>query len=259
MQNLVVKNVNVLGDMIMAAKDPEGNIWAGINYFCNALGMSRGQRNRQVQNAQKDEVLKKGCTRLEAGVFDPTNEAIAIRIDFIPLWLAKISITDKTRKENPELADKLLEYQLRAKDILAEAFFQKKRDYPMTIPEQIQLLAQGNVELNKRIDDIQTEFETLKMDLPILPIEAEKITEAVKRKGTLVLGGKESNAYNSRSIRQKIYSNIHSNLRYQFQVKSYKAIKRSQVEQAVKIIGEYKPPVFLKNEIDTENAQQRFF
>ena len=90
-------------------------------------------------------------------------------------------------------------------------------------------------------------------------LSMQKITEAVKRKGTLVLGGKESNAYNSRSIRQKVYSNIHSNLRYQFQVKSYKAIKRSQVEQAVKIIGEYKPPVFLKNEIDTENAQQRFF
>ena len=121
------------------------------------------------------------------------------------------------------------------------------------------VIQREDYKLNKRIDDIQTEFETLKMDLPILPIEAEKITEAVKRKGTLVLGGKESNAYNSRSIRQKIYSNIHSNLRYQFQVKSYKAIKRSQVEQAVKIIGEYKPPVFLKNEIDTENAQQRFF
>ena len=148
------------------------------------------------------------------------------------------------------------QYFLKVEDKLKETV---RHPVPMTIPEQIQLLAQGNVELNKRIDDIQTEFETLKMDLPILPIEAEKITEAVKRKGTLVLGGKESNAYNSRSIRQKIYSNIHSNLRYQFQVKSYKAIKRSQVEQAVKIIGEYKPPVFLKNEIDTENAQQRFF
>ena len=148
------------------------------------------------------------------------------------------------------------QYFLKVEDKLKESI---RHPVPMTIPEQIQLLAQGNVELNKRIDDIQTEFETLKMDLPILPIEAEKITEAVKRKGTLVLGGKESNAYNSRSVRQKVYSNIHSNLRYQFQVKSYKAIKRSQVEQAVKIIGEYKPPVFLKNEIDTENAQQRFF
>ena len=148
------------------------------------------------------------------------------------------------------------QYFLKVEDKLKESV---RHPVPMTIPEQIQLLAQGNVELNKRIDDIQTEFETLKMDLPILPIEAEKITEAVKRKGTLVLGGKESNAYNNRSIRQKVYSNIHSNLRYQFQVKSYKAIKRSQVEQAVKVIGEYKPPVFLKNEIDTENAQQRFF
>lgn len=148
------------------------------------------------------------------------------------------------------------QYFLKVEDKLKESV---RHPVPMTIPEQIQLLAQGNVELNKRMDDIQTEFETLKMDLPILPIEAEKITEAVKRKGTLVLGGKESNAYNSRSIRQKVYSNIHSNLRYQFQVKSYKAIKRSQVEQAVKIIGEYRPPIFLKSEIDTENAQERMF
>lgn len=163
----------------------------------------------------------------------------------------KLSMQSKSAK-----GEQARQYFLKVEDKLKETV---RHPVPMTIPEQIQLLAQGNVELNKRIDDIQTEFETLKMDLPILPIEAEKITEAVKRKGTLVLGGKESNAYNSRSIRQKIYSNIHSNLRYQFQVKSYKAIKRSQVEQAVKIIGEYKPPVFLKNEIDTENAQQRFF
>ena len=163
----------------------------------------------------------------------------------------KLSMQSKSSK-----GEQARQYFLKVEDKLKETV---RHPVPMTIPEQIQLLAQGNVELNKRIDDIQTEFETLKMDLPILPIEAEKITEAVKRKGTLVLGGKESNAYNSRSIRQKVYSNIHSNLRYQFQVKSYKAIKRSQVEQAVKIIGEYKPPVFLKNEIDTENAQQRFF
>lgn len=163
----------------------------------------------------------------------------------------KLSMQSKSAK-----GEQARQYFLKVEDKLKETV---RHPVPMTIPEQIQLLAQGNVELNKRIDDIQTEFETLKMDLPILPIEAEKITEAVKRKGTLVLGGKESNAYNSRSIRQKVYSNIHSNLRYQFQVKSYKAIKRSQVERAVKIIGEYKPPVFLKNEIDTENAQQRFF
>lgn len=125
MNNLIVKPVDVLGSSIMAAQDEKGRIFAGVNYFCNALGMTKGQRDKQVQKVQKDEVLKQGCFRLEAGVFDPSNEAITLRIDFIPLWLAKIVITDKTKHENTELADKLLEYQLKARDILA-AFLQKQ-------------------------------------------------------------------------------------------------------------------------------------
>ena len=130
---------------------------------------------------------------------------------------------------------------------------------PMTVAEQIQLLAQGTVELNQRVDTLDRKLERLEYDLPVLPVEADRITEAVKKKGTAVLGGKLSNAYKSRSIRQKVYSNIHSNLRYQFQVKSYKSIKRNQVDKAVDIIGRYEPPVFLQNEIDSENAQETMF
>lgn len=162
----------------------------------------------------------------------------------------KLSMQSKTAR-----GEQARQYFLKVETKLKEAV----NRIPMTIPEQIQLLAQGTVDLTKRVDNIQSDLETLKMDLPVLPIEADRITEAVKHKGTIVLGGKESNAYNNRSIRQKVYSNIHSNLRYQFQVKSYKAIKRSQVEQAVEIIGKYEAPIFLKNEIEAENLQERFF
>ncbi len=127
---------------------------------------------------------------------------------------------------------------------------------PQTIPEQIQLLAQGNVELNKRVDDIQAEVEALKMDLPILPIEADKITEAVKKKGVAVLGGKQSNAYNNRGLRQKLYNNLYSNLKYNFGVKSYKSIKRSQCDKAIEVIQKYEPPFFLAQQIESVNAQQ---
>lgn len=140
MHGLTVKGVDLMGDTVMAAQDREGNIWAGVNYFCNALGMSKGQRDKQVQKVQKDEVLKQGCFRLEAGVFDPANEAIALRIDFIPLWLAKIVITDKTKQENPGLAEKLLQYQLKAKDILADAFLPKAHTELATVnPSEIPL------------------------------------------------------------------------------------------------------------------------
>lgn len=54
MHDLVVKNVNVLGDSIMAAKDSEGNIWAGINYFCKALGMDKKQRDWQVKKVKEE-------------------------------------------------------------------------------------------------------------------------------------------------------------------------------------------------------------
>lgn len=148
------------------------------------------------------------------------------------------------------------QYFLKVEDKLKEAV---RRTVPMTIPEQIQLLAQGTVELNQRVDTLDRKLERLEYDLPVLPVEADRITEAVKKKGTAVLGGKLSNAYKSRSIRQKVYSNIHSNLRYQFQVKSYKLIKRNQVDKAVDIIGRYEPPVFLQNEIDSENAQETMF
>lgn len=127
---------------------------------------------------------------------------------------------------------------------------------PQTIPEQIQLLAQGNVELNKRVDDIQLELQSLKMDLPILPIEADRITEAVKKRGIAILRGKQSNAYNDRNLRQKLYNNLYANLKYNFGVRSYKSIKRSQCDKAIEVIQRYEPPFFLAEQIETVNAQQ---
>lgn len=122
MNDLVVKSVDLFGDSVMAAKDRDGGIWAGVSYFCKALGMSNVQKDTQVDKIRTDKTLSKGYRKFPVGVFDRSNEAVAIRCDFIPLWLAKISITKKMEQDNPELADKLLQYQLKAKDILAAAF-----------------------------------------------------------------------------------------------------------------------------------------
>lgn len=262
MNDMIVKSVDLMGDTVMATMDNDGQIWAGISYFCNALGMQKWQKDKQIQKVQNDKALSRGCSKFGAGVFDPNNETVALRIDFIPMWLAKINITPTMEKDHPELADKLLNYQLKAKDILAEAFL-PKQGAPQTIPEQIQLLAQGHVELNKRVDEIDTkvnsvkaEMESLKLDLPILPIEADRITEAVRKKGVAVLGGKQSNAYCNRALRQKLYNNLYANLKYNFGVKSYKSIKRSQTDKAIEIIQKYEPPFFLAQQIEAENAKE---
>lgn len=127
---------------------------------------------------------------------------------------------------------------------------------PQTTNEKIALLAQGHTELKAEVDEIKEDLKNLKMDLPILPIEADKITVAVKKKGVSVLGGKQSSAYNDRGLRQKVYNNLYANLKYNFGVRSYKAIKRSQCDKALEIIGSYQPPFFLMEQIENANAQQ---
>lgn len=64
MNKLKVKSVDVLGDAIMATQGAEGQIWAGVSYFCRALGMNKGQKDRQTTNVQKDETLKRGVPQI---------------------------------------------------------------------------------------------------------------------------------------------------------------------------------------------------
>lgn len=127
---------------------------------------------------------------------------------------------------------------------------------PTTIPGQIQLLAQGYGELHKEVESIKKDLEDFKNDMPILGVEESKITNAVKKKGVECLGGKESNAYNDRSVRGRLYSDLHAQLRREFGVSTYKAIKRNQTETAITLIQCYVPPLVLSETIETLNSQQ---
>lgn len=130
MSDLIVKNVDLFGDSVMAAKDKEGTIWVGVNYFCQGLEMNKKQRDWQIEKIKDDKTLSRGSRLLPAGIFDASHEMYALRLDFVPIWLAKISITRKMEQEHPELADKLLQYQLKAKDILAAAFLPQYAKQP---------------------------------------------------------------------------------------------------------------------------------
>lgn len=44
-------------------------------------------------------------------------------------------------------------------------------------------------------------------------------------------------------------------MKYNFGIRSYKALKRSQRDKAIEIITDYKPPVFLITEIEQCNNQ----
>lgn len=139
---------------------------------------------------------------------------------------------------------------------LVDFYFNKQK--PLTIPEQIQILAQGNIELEKKVDSINKDLQDFKRDLPLLAVECEKITKAVGVKGAYVLGGKDSEAYKDKSLRSRVFRDIHNEAKRQFGVTTYKAIKRSQCSIAVGIIEDYQLPYALAEEVRHANAQITF-
>lgn len=128
---------------------------------------------------------------------------------------------------------------------------------PMTTDQKIQLLAQGNVELTEKIEKVNDDLQEFKKDMPLLALECQKITRAKNQKVVPLMGGKNAPAYKNKSLMHKVYSDVDAQLRREFGVNTYKAIKRSQCDLAIRIIESYKLPMFLQKEIDAENAQMR--
>lgn len=141
---------------------------------------------------------------------------------------------------------------------------------PQTTDGQIKLLAQGFVEMNEKVEKltdevgtvkdsvttVRAEVEHLKLDLPLLPVEADNVSSAVKKRVVEILGGKKSRAYHDKSICQMAFSDAYKELKRQFGVRSYKNIKRGQISNAIDVAMGYEPPVFLREKIAGMNGKQ---
>ena len=134
MNELEVKKVPFMGTELMAARDNDGQIWAGVRWMCDGIGLTKGQMQNERNRIREDKVLSKG----ERNLVLPTNggqqNTLCLKLDYVPLWLAKIAITPRMERETPELAAKLEQYQLKAKDVLAAAFLPKAQQRPAEYP-----------------------------------------------------------------------------------------------------------------------------
>lgn len=133
-----------------------------------------------------------------------------------------------------------------------------KYGIPMTTEEQIKLLAQGNVELEKKVDAVNNRIDTLEHDMPLYGCEIDEVKGHVNRRGVNILGGKQSEAYRNASIRGSVYSDIYRQLKREYgAVNTYKSIKRKYIADIHEFIDDYEPPTVLAEQINDANAQMR--
>lgn len=107
----------------------------------------------------------------------------------------------------------------------------------------------------QELQHIKSDVEDLRENVPLFAVECDEISNAVKRYGVVLLGGKNANAYQDRGLRSKVYKDIYRQLYREFGVSSHKAIKRGHLELASKIVEEYTLPIVLSEEVTFVNSQ----
>ena len=118
---------------------------------------------------------------------------------------------------------------------------------------KIEALERKTAKHGREIRDIEEEY-------PLLPPEADDLSNVVKKKGVEILGGKKSNAYANTALRKRVYQDIYLDVKRQYGLideqgrqMSYKKLKRKYLKGAIAVVGEYVAPIALANEIDAEN------
>lgn len=181
MNGLLVKNVEFNGAMLRAAQ-VENIIWVGVKWICDGLGLSEDRGKYERKKIQKDLVLNKGVKFYPLGTGNSDSEVLCLMLDYLPLWLAKISITPTMKKENPELVDKLIEYQLKAKDVLAEAFLSKRKE------ENLPAVRNNMIQIPiPEVPNYAEEFEILYAKLDDLEEQNRKLYDGMTNMAKLLL------------------------------------------------------------------------
>jgi len=144
-----IKEVTFNGDNLLAVENND-KVFVAVRWVCKGLGLTDGQSRRQVENIREDLALKQGIASLRLPTNGGAQDVQCIELDFLPLWLAKIRVTPTMARENPEITNKLVSYQIKAKDVLAAAFIR-----PKTSAELLLAQAEMLVETERRLSQIE--------------------------------------------------------------------------------------------------------
>lgn len=103
---------------------------------------------------------------------------------------------------------------------------------PLTTSEQIQLIAQGNTELDERVTAIEESY-------PIMHGQAKHIQQLVARKVAEIVRNNFNGYYKETS--KKLFAEIYRSIKKIFQVPTYNSIPRGRYDEAVKFIEQWQP------------------
>jgi len=141
---------------------------------------------------------------------------------------------------------------------LEETYFKVKEQQIQVPTDPMSLLKTQFQVLEKHdeeIKDLKSVVIDMKENSPLFGVESDELQNTVKKVAVKTLGGYRSPAYNDVSLRRRVFSDVQIQLRREFGVKSYKAIKRCELPSAIEILNSYQTSHTLSKEIKNINNQ----
>ena len=244
----------------------------------------------EVKHKHKDVVVKRidgelvVTSRQVAGDFEKRHDHILRNIETLMendttqnwgQYFIKDSYKDNSGKSNKEYlltrdgfsllvmgftGSRALQWKLKYIEAFnkMEQAIKEQNPKPLSAMDQLRLQYQVLGEHEEKILKIDNKIDDLENNMPLFNVECKELQALVRRKGIEALCGKDSQAYKDNSLRGKVYADIQHQIKREFGVSRYEAIKRSQLNKAIEIVNEYKVPYVLEDEIAKVNNQIDF-
>ncbi|WP_322619092.1 ORF6C domain-containing protein [Clostridium botulinum] len=237
-----IKPVEVKGQRVLTTEQ------LGEIYEVDPIRIQQGfNRNQDKFTEGKHYFKLEGANLKEFKTNYLKDNPSMLRINCLYLWTerganrhCKILDTDKAWKQF---------------DNLEETYFRVKEIDPYKgLSKEVQAI----FAIDKKTQEIENRVDSLESNMPLFNVECKELQALVRKVGTKVLGGYRTPAYKDNSIRGKVYADIQGQLKRQFGVNRYEAIKRMQLDTAKEILGNYAVPIYLEDQIINANNQISF-
>ena len=147
--------------------------------------------------------------------------------------------------------------QARQYFIEVEKAFKEQYRLPQTPEEKLALTMEVTTRINKRLGKVEEKIIEIENKQEINSDQRYKLWVTRNRKAVEVLGGKESDAYQDKSLTRKVFRALERDLKDNFTISRYEDLRRDEFDSAIKFIENWYPPYTLKREISLKNSQMK--
>lgn len=147
--------------------------------------------------------------------------------------------------------------QARRYFIEVEKAYKEQYRLPQTPEEKLALTMEVTTRINKRLGKVEEKIIEIENKQEINSDQRYKLWVTRNRKAVEVLGGKESDAYQNKSLTRKVFRALERDLKDNFTISRYEDLRRDEFDSAIKFIENWYPPYPLKREISLKNSQMK--